>query len=137
MSSIPSVPPSAFPLPYHPPTAAPAAGTVYRLTAGKLKIGDTPTDDDWILPISKGMGACTAPGSNGKRDCYGHSVYTEIQDLVKAQQTTPWARKKSISSLALTCGWVEASSRTGDSHHDWWPDPLTHIPAATCVAEKP
>ncbi|GAA5228993.1 hypothetical protein GCM10025778_35320 [Paeniglutamicibacter antarcticus] len=110
---------------------------VFRLTTGKLKIDDTVPDTDWILPINKSMGACTAPGSDAKRDCYGHSVFTDIQDLVKAQQSTPWARKKSISSVDLTCGWIDASPRSGDSHHDWWPEPLTHIPTATCVAEKP
>jgi hypothetical protein len=136
VSSNPSVPAPAFNLPYHPVTAEPAMGTVYRLTNGKLSIGHVPPASDWILPISKSMGVCTEPGSNEKRDCYGHSVYTEIQDLMKAQESNPWARKKSISSLTLTCGYLEKSSRNGDSHHDWWPQPLTHIPAAICVAEK-
>lgn len=137
MSSTPNVPPPAFALPYHPPTAIPAQATVYRLTSGSLKVGENPGNIDWQLPIAKSRGACTAPGSNQKRDCYSHSVFTELQDLVRAQQTSPWARKKSISSVEATRGWIEATPRNGDSHHDWWPDPLTYIPQAVCEVERP
>lgn len=136
MSSVSDVPTPAFALPYHPGTAAPAAGTMYRLTTGTLDIGDTPPAGDWVIPINKGKGACAGAGSEAKRACYAHSVYADKQDLEKAQQTTPWARRKSISSLELTCGWVEATPRNGDSHHSWWPDPLTHIPSASCEVKK-
>lgn len=137
MSQISAMPVATFPLPYHPPEALPATGKVFRLTAGGLKIDDLVTVNDWILPINKKLGACSTTGSESRRDCYGHSVFTDIQDLTMAQKKSPWARKKSISSVELTCGHIESSPRAGDSHHDWWPDPITHIPTAVCVVEKP
>lgn len=137
MSQQPSLRKADFPLPYHPSEALPAEGTVFRLTAGKLKVDDPVTDEDWILPINKSRGVCAAVGSESNRACYGHSVFTDIQDLKDAQTKVPWARKKSIASVELDCGWIEASPRNGDSHHDWWPEPITHIPNATCVVEKP
>nr|AXV46660.1 hypothetical protein pA58H3_p45 [Arthrobacter sp.] len=138
MSTIPDLPPAEFPLPHQSPNAVPAEGTVYRLTTGKLKLNATASDNDWILPISKSSGECTLPEANKRRECYGHSVFTELQELLNAQKSIPWARKKSISSVSLTCGWVESTpSSMGASHHDWWPEPLNHIPTATCVSEKP
>lgn len=137
MSQISNIPDAKFELPYHPDDAISAKGKFFRLTAGNLKVDDTVPAKDWILPINKKRGECSVAGSESRRECYSHSIYSDLEDMTMIQQTVPWARKKSIASVEVMNGYVKATPRNGNSHHSWWPEPLSYLPTAICIAEKP
>lgn len=108
-------------------------GTFYRLTRGNLLVGEAPSDDEWRLPVDK-------PGPAYRQydecDAYAHSVFGDVDVLLRARVSVPWTRKKSIARLALAPEMgriLETPSELGPTHHDWWPSSDGLAPQAVVV----
>lgn len=121
-----------------PEQAQPAAGKFFRLVSGSLSVGDEPGSEDWVIPAKKRKGECV--GRFDCCECYSHSLFLDVNDLINACETTPWARKKAIAEVVLEPSYgvvVKTSSSVGDSHHDWWASPLDLVPSSRVMSAKP
>ena len=97
------------------------SGVYFRYTNASLGIGDSPSEDDWLLPVDK-------PGPHYKHfddcDAYAISLFRDVRVLLRARGVMPFARKKTIAQLELSPGMGpvrETPSSVGPTHHDWWP----------------
>lgn len=127
---------SGMPSECPPPAAQPVTGMFYRLAAKNLTVGDTPSKQDWILPVHKRKGECA--GKFDACECWSHSVFADIDDLVNAAKTSNWVRAKSIASVAITPDMgrlMKSPSEHGDSHHDWWPSEKLEVENAVVIVE--
>lgn len=120
-----------------PPGHVPADGSFYRLSWPSAKLGQTLPSEAWVLPID----TKTSESYQQFGDCgaYAFSIFSELDDLVKARGIIAWARKKSIVRVDLKpeMGAVlKTPSPLGDSHHDWWPSEGNEAPESEVVAEQ-
>lgn len=105
-----------------PDDARPLEMTAYRLAAPSHEVGGSTTDSDWQLPHQKRKGECA--GKISVCDCHAHSVFADLDELLRASALVPWIRKKSIArvEIGLADGdLVKSPTDIGESHHDWWP----------------
>lgn len=108
-------------------------GTFYRLTRRGLQVGETPSDDEWHLPVDK---RGPAYKQYDQCDAYAHSIFRDVDVLLRARVWVPWTRKKSIARLALAPEMgriLETPSELGPTHHDWWPSSHDLVPAAVVI----
>lgn len=83
----------------------------------------------------------TSPSYQQFDDCgaYAFSIFSELDDLVKARGIIAWAKKRSIIRVDLTPDMgvvLKTPSPVGDSHHDWWPTEGNEAPESEVVAEQ-
>lgn len=129
--------PIALPPGCPPESASPVVGTFYRLVLGRHREGETAEADSWVLPVNNKKSGCYQ--RTDQCACLAFSIFSNIDDLVNAQQLVAWARKKAIAQLSLDAEMGIADktpSEIGDSHHDWWPG-TDAVPVAVVVREKP
>lgn len=106
-----------------PPTGSePPSGSYYRLGRQSAQPGSSLPPEDWALPLdTKTSAAYQRFDSCG---AYAYSVFADVNDLLRARESVPWTRKKSIvrvdldPEMGLT---LQTPSTIGETHHDWWP----------------
>jgi hypothetical protein len=67
---------------------------------------------------------------------YSFSMFADLDVLLKARDSVPFVRRKSIARVELTSGMgriLETESPIGPTHHDWWPSEENLVPHAEVV----
>lgn len=111
----------------------PAQGAFFRLTRATLDVGDEPVED-WRLPLDTKSSEAYQQVDNCL--AYAYSLFKDLADLLKARESVPWARKKTIAQVDLEPDMgrvLQTESDLGPSHHDWWPSRNDLVPPATVI----
>lgn len=105
--------------------------------AGKsLHVGETPGAESWLRPYeTRGTGFYKHPELC---EAHGLSIFASKSDLDTFRDFNPQLRKKSIARVDITASdgvVLPLPVQYGDSHHDWWTDPVGLLPNSTVIEE--
>jgi hypothetical protein len=117
-----------------PPEATPLDGDFYRLVRKSLQIGQEVPADEWVPPYQKRRSECT--GQPERCECHAHSIFANIDDLLRARDLVPWVRSKAIGRVQLVADHgvgLKSDSLLGPSHYDWWPHNENVVPQGEVV----
>ena len=102
-----------------PEDAEPASGIVYYLVRN-----NPPQAKDFIPGIEKHPSVYKRKPKDQICQAHGFSVFTDIEDALKTKRRRKGLKdtEPAIGELTPECGLIKSTpSRTGYSHHTWWP----------------
>jgi len=110
------------------------AGTFYRLGERSASLQASTGPDTWLRPFeTRGSSLYKKPDLC---EAHGLSVYQSWEEVSRARDIVPWMARKSVAAVTVTEDdgvMRHTPTPEGDSHHDWWTNPLGLIPAAIVV----